>query len=163
VRQLVQGGVAAVAAAVALTIGTLPSAAAAPPGHSPATGSPTGEHAVTYRLETPDGTFAYGWRPLSDVRPASASGCNRDVCISIIGHSNYVSDWGTTAYWGGGYICTHSFWWLNDRRIRTGNGACGRAGVFFSDWHPKRNFPYPSLACNTWQRIPGRPCETIHK
>ena len=35
-------------------------------------------------------------------------------------------------------------------------------GVFFSDWAANRFFPSPSLACNTWQSIPGEPCETIH-
>jgi hypothetical protein len=97
----------------------------------------------------------------SAVHPDSASGCSEDVCITIIGDSNYVSDWYTTAYWDGGYVCSHSFWWLNDRLIRTGNGVCGGAGVFFSDWPAKRYFAYPSLACNTWQIFPGRPCESI--
>ena len=109
----------------------------------------------------------YGWRPLNTaspdvIRPLSASGCNQEVCISISGSSNHVDEWNTTATWGGGFICTHSFWWINNQLIRTGNGACGGAGVFFSDWAANRFFPSPSLACNTWQSIPGEPCETIH-
>lgn len=130
--------------------------------------APPSAQGVTHRISTPEGTLTYGWRPFtstpqSPLRPASASGCSEDVCISIVGTGNYVEDWSTTAYWNGGYICTHSFWFLNDRQIRTGDGNCGAAGVFFSDWQAKRGFPYPSLACNTWQIIPGRPCETIKK
>ena len=85
------------------------------------------------------------------------------MCITINGTSNHVNDWSTTAYWNGGYICTHSHFYLNDRLIRTGSGACGGAGVFFSDWVANKNFPYPSLACNRWDLIPGYPCESIHK
>jgi uncharacterized protein (UPF0333 family) len=127
-----------------------------------------GAHAVIYRVTTPYGTLTYGWRPLGSKPqvtevPLSASGCNQDVCIAITGSSNHVSDWNTTAYWGGGYICTQSHWDINNNNIRTGTGACGRAGVFFSDWQANRYFPSPSLACNWWKVIPGYPCETIRK
>jgi hypothetical protein len=170
-RKLFSGCVAVVTASVAAAFSAPPvtAAPAVPAATARALGSAPGSpRSVTYRVSTPDGTLTYGWRPVTStpqgpLRPASASGCNQDVCLSIVGTGNYVSDWSTTAYWDGGYICTHSFWSLNDRLIRTGNGACGRAGVFFSDWSPRRGFPYPSLACNTWQVIPGRPCETIKK
>lgn len=123
-------------------------------------------HSVTFHVTTPYGTLTYGWRPLartSQMIPDSASGCNQDVCISIIGSSNHVSDWNTTAYWDGGYICTQSHWVINNANVRTGSGACGGAGVFFSDWVANRYFPSPSLACNWWKVIPGYPCETIRK
>jgi hypothetical protein len=124
-------------------------------------------HSVTFRVTTPYGTLTYGWRPFASkseaVIPRSASGCNQDVCISISGSSNHVSDWTTTAYWNGGYICTQSHWVINHANVRTGNGACGGAGVFFSDWAANRYFPSPSLACNWWKVIPGYPCETIRR
>ena len=152
-----------VAAAVGAVVAAAAPATAAPAVDATVDGGQAA-NAVTYTETTPDGTLTYGWRPASadDVQPMSASGCNEDVCISITGTGTYVSDWNTTAYWGGGYICTHSFWFINDSRIRTGNGVCGGAGVFFSDWQANRHWPSPSLACNTWQNMPGKPCETIH-
>lgn len=121
--------------------------------------------AKVFHVTTRYGTLTYGWRPFSGnsgtLIPRSASGCNFDVCISITGSSTYVDDWNTTAYWNGGYICTHSVWLQNGNIIRTGNGTCGGAGVFFSDWAPKKNFQNESKLCNKWEFIPGEPCEYI--
>ena len=164
-RAFASACLATLAAVAALVIFALPATAA--PAAPAAVQVERDAHGVVYRVETPAGTLTYGWRPLGTaspdvIRPLSASGCNQEVCISISGSSNHVGEWNTTATWGGGFICTHSFWWINNQLIRTGNGACGGAGVFFSDWAANRFFPSPSLACNTWQSIPGEPCETIH-
>jgi hypothetical protein len=156
----VVGLVLAAAAAIAI---------AAPPAEAAAQ-SPATEQATQSVEVTPQGTLVTKWRPFSPqekaalnagtIRPYSASGCSEDVCIAIYGDHYYVSEWDTTAYWGGGYLCTHSQWWMNGNVVRTGNGVCGGSGVFFSSWQPKRNFPQ-GWACNTWQSIPGRPCEYI--
>jgi len=124
--------------------------------------------AVAFHVSTPDGTLTYGWRPLasgprSNVAPLSASGCNQDVCISIVGSSNHVDSWSSQAFWNGGETCTRSKFFINSAVIRTGTVVCGGAGVFFTDWEANKFFPSPSLACNTWTTIPGKPCETIHK
>ncbi len=120
--------------------------------------------AVTYRIVTKEGVLTYGWRPFTTgvVIPESASGCNLDVCISVTGSGTHVTDWNTQGYWDGGYICTHSHYWWG-LPIRTGSGACGAAGVFFSDWHQALDFPNNSQLCNTWDIIPGKPCETVHR
>ena len=168
-RKLLGAGISAVAAIAAVATFALPATAAtgrtAPPAVATANQS---AHSVTFHITTPYGTLTYGWRPFTNETqgtaiPQSASGCNQDVCISIIGSSNHVSDWNTTAYWDGGYICTQSHWVINNANVRTGTGACGGAGVFFSDWQANRYFPSPSLACNWWKVIPGYPCETISK
>lgn len=94
--------------------------------------------------------------------PLSASGCDLDTCIDIIGTGYFVHEWTVTGYWYGGLICTTSKWWhpINSW-IRVGTGACGGAGVFFSVWYPDRNFSY-GQSCNTWSNaIPGKPCEWI--
>lgn len=147
-------------------------------GVSVASASPSAPGtAVTYTEVIDGGVLTYGWRPFtateqsllsasgSDVviQPASASGCSQNVCIKITGSSNHVDSWETTAYNFGGYLCTSSKWWLNSSIIRSGNGVCGGAGVFFSVWNANQYFPSPSLACNTWVSIAGKPCETIRK
>jgi hypothetical protein len=120
-----------------------------------------------FRITTPYGTVTYGWRSLAnapaDVTPDSASGCNQDVCIQIVGTSNKVNDWDSQAYWDGSYLCTRSRFYANNHLIRTGTVVCGGAGVFYTFWTPNKYFPSPTLACNRWTSIPGYPCETIRK
>lgn len=150
--------------ALASTGGSAPRAQAA------AVAGTQGRQAVIRQVKTPYGTITYGWRPQDPaadaaVQPASAqsaSGCSQDVCISLIGSGAYVSDWSSTANWGGPEICTYSIFEINDIVIRTGSVVCGGAGVFFTDWPAKKNFPTPSQACNQWSGIPGYPCEDIH-
>ena len=103
------------------------------------------------------------------VSPNSASGCSENVCITVIGSGLYISDWNTRAIYSGNYICTRSRWWFQYRNDpppgwleRTGNGVCGGAGVFFSDWQAQKGFP-TGVACNTWDYIVGRPCESIYR
>jgi hypothetical protein len=112
--------------------------------------------------ETAFGTLTYGFDP-GAVRPASASGCNQDVCISIIGSSNHVDEWDTTGF-NNGPMCTWPDFWINNMNVLSGNVICANgAGVFRAFWRANRFFPSPSLACNTWFAIPGRPCETIRR
>ena len=119
-------------------------------------------------MKTPYGTVTYGWRPLASASvraiPDSASGCNQDVCIQIIGSSNKVVDWDSQGYYfGSTTLCTRSRFYANGHLIRTGTVVCGEAGVFYTFWTPNKYFPSPTLACNRWTAIPGYPCETIRK
>jgi hypothetical protein len=165
VRRLRFALLASVAALITTAL-ALPAAAATSNQPSPASAALAnlGNHAVQYQVVTNDGTLTYGFQPApAKVIPDSASGCNQDVCIQIVGHSNYVNEWNSQAYWDGGYICTFSAFHANGRVFRTGTVVCGRAGVFYTFWSPNRYFPSPTHACNTWYGIPGYPCETIKR
>jgi hypothetical protein len=117
---------------------------------------------VQHQVTTKYGTLTYGWQPLTGEARDSASGCNQDVCIEIVGTSNHVTDWDTQAYWNGGAKCTRARYLANGRQILLGSVICGSgAGVFYWYWTPNRYFPSPTLACNQWTAIPGYPCETI--
>lgn len=160
------------AVATSASASTVSMAARSASAHSTAAVAPTAtNHALQaagpFHMKTPYGTVTYGWRPLAsapaDVTPDSASGCNQDVCIQIVGSSNKVNDWDSQAYWDGSYLCTRSRFYANNNLIRTGTVVCGGAGVFYTYWTPNKYFPSPTLACNRWTSIPGYPCETIRK
>lgn len=149
-----------------LAAASIPAAAAVvPAAASTLLGSagPTGPFTVT----TPQGELTYGWRPFSagEIGPDSANGCNHNVCISIVGTSNHVTDWDTTAYYRGpGTLCTRAAWHANGTVIRTGPTICGTdTGVFWSAWTPNKDFSSPTDACNGWTHLKGYPCKTITK
>jgi hypothetical protein len=122
--------------------------------------SPAGPH--MFVKETPMGTLTYGFQP-KGARPDSASGCNQDVCISIVGSSNHVDEWDSVGFVDNA-ICTWSDFTINSGLVLSTNVICGDgAGAFVAYWHANRYFPSPSLACNTWFAIPGKPCETIRR
>jgi hypothetical protein len=97
------------------------------------------------------------------VQPFSASGCNQEVCISIIGSSNHVDEWDTHAFTEVA-MCSWPDFYINNAIVYPGDIICGDgAGVFSAFWKANRYFPSPSLACNTWFNIAGKPCETIRR
>jgi len=132
-------------------------------------------------VKTAAGTLTYQFTPLDDQAVAaakataarqapnpigqmlSASGCSQEVCISIIGSSNFVSEWDTHAI-AEDATCTWPDFLINNAIVYPGDLICGDgAGVFSAFWKANRYFPSPSLACNTWFNIPGKPCETIRR
>jgi hypothetical protein len=122
---------------------------------------------VQHTVTTKYGTVAYGWRPVTaTVKPNSAHSCDVDVCMQITGHSNFVDDWDTQAYWDGAYICTRAKFLLNSIVVLLGQVYCGGGGgpvIFYYDWVPNKYFPAPSLAGNQWTGIPGFPRVSITK
>jgi hypothetical protein len=147
-----------------LAAASIPAGAAVAPAAastSLSSASPTGPFTVT----TPQGELTYGWRPLSagEIVPDSASGCDHNACISIVGTSNYVTTWNTTAYYyGNGTLCTIAAWHANDIIVHSSRVICGTgAGAFYSDWTPKEYFASPTKACNGWTHVKGYPCEEI--
>jgi hypothetical protein len=109
------------------------------------------------------GTLVYGWRP-AGVRPNSASGCNQEVCLQVIGYSNYISRWSTQGF-NDGPICSWPDWWYALNVVATTPILCvDDPGVFFADWYPNRKFtPNPGSACNSWWGINGFPCIIVRK
>jgi hypothetical protein len=120
-----------------------------------------------FTITTRQGKLTYGWRPGSAGRTLrrSADKCDFNVCLHIVGTGLYVSDWDTSAFYGGsGTLCTRAHWHLNGAIIRTGPLLCGKGpGTFYSAWTPHKNFPNDSLACNGWTNVKGYPCATIHR
>jgi hypothetical protein len=96
-----------------------------------------------------------------DVRPASASGCNQNVCIAITGDGLFVSNWTTTAYGNVGctYAAFHSqMFTVYGRWIcATGSGP----GVYYDTTGPIGYYQDDEEVCNSWLDIRGYPCETI--
>lgn len=119
-----------------------------------------------FTITTPQGKLTYGWRPGRAVTngPLSASPCDFDVCLVITGTGLHVTDWDTSAFYGGtGTLCTRAAWHQNGAIIRTGPTICGKGpGTFYSAWTPNKNFPNDTLACNGWTNVKGYPCATIH-
>ena len=95
--------------------------------------------------------------------PDSASGCNQDVCIDIEGLSLIVTEWSTTAF--GNVGCTFTQF-QGGRHTRTGDTICpdsSEPGVYFDTTGPTGIFEDGLRVCNVWNKIGGRPCETIEK
>lgn len=178
--------ISALCAAAGLAAGSAPAFAATPrPAGSPvsastvstvrqpgfvsvsAPGHTEGWASVTYLRAHPDAIP--GLRVTvapSTVIPDSASGCNYDVCIDITGSSTNVSNWTTTAY--GNVGCTMPwFIWTEPGQgteHEAGPNICptsGGDGVYYDTQGPFGYFPGGSHLCNTWNRIPGEPCENI--
>ena len=97
----------------------------------------------------------------SAVHPDSASGCNFDVCIEVIGSGLQVDNWNTFAY-PTGYQCSFAAYWEDGEIAFTGEEICsdGLLETFASDFDGL--FDDGEQVCNTWVAIPGKPCETIH-
>ena len=100
--------------------------------------------------------------PRGSAQPASASGCNGDVCIDITGTGVIITKWGTTGY--GNVGCT----WANfyyEGGDYAGPDVCPNSadpGVYYDYTGPTGYYRSGSEVCNAWYRIPGFPCETIH-
>jgi len=93
--------------------------------------------------------------------PASASGSNQNVYISLQGSGLHVSRWYTSA-WSPTGRCTRAEYWF--------------AGVVRGVGHLVCNYPYDSAGlengltfktsiqlCNTWTGVKGKPGEQVHK
>jgi hypothetical protein len=153
---------------VALCVAAVGATALAAPAQAAGSGSAARAHAVgPITKVTAQGTLTYGFRPAAagsaGVRPDSASGCNINVCINIIGSSNYVTEWYTTAITEEA-ACTWADFLANGGIALSADVVCGDGpGVFYSYWYPARTFSSPTHACNRWFNMPGLPCETIKK
>jgi hypothetical protein len=125
-----------------------------------------------FTITTRQGKLTYGWRPGSAGRTVpnyaaqrhTTDKCNFNACLNIVGSGLYVTDWDTSAFYGGsGTLCTRAAWHQNGAIIRTGPTICGKGpGTFYSAWTPHKNFPNNTLACNGWTNVKGYPCATIH-
>lgn len=103
-----------------------------------------------------------GVKPAGAVEPASASGCDLNVCISIDGDSTLVTDWTTTAYGNTGcanaYFAYHAGYYVGPQVCPDGGGD----GVYYDSTGPTGYFPDGDQLCNYWQGGPsGEPCEYI--
>ena len=120
-----------------------------------------------FTITTRQGKLTYGWRPGRAGRTMrrSADTCDFNACLHIVGSGLYVTDWDTSAFYGGtGTLCTRAAWHQNGAIIRTGPTICGKGpGTFYSAWTPHKNFPNNTLACNGWTNVKGYPCATIHR
>ena len=126
-----------------------------------AAAAPAPGGAQRYVQETPDGQLTVGFTP-GAVRPASAFGCNQDVCIQILGSGTHVVQWNTFAF-NSGPVCTFPRWERPWGTIKVGRTICAnQAGVFYAYWTPNSTFR-PGQACNQWTFLPGRPCEQIER
>jgi hypothetical protein len=93
--------------------------------------------------------------------PLSANGCNKDVCIDIIGTGRVVSQWETTAYGNAG--CIRADFWRNSELYTIFGPICsnGQEGVYYVNYAADALFNNGDRLCNTWNGIAGRACETI--
>ncbi len=111
--------------------------------------------------------MTYGFTPAGKqgnvVQPDSASGCSGYTCITIIGSSNFVTEWYTQGI-SENAMCTWADFFANAQIVLSANVICGDGpGVFYWYWYPNQTFPSPTVACNRWFNIPGYPCETIRR
>jgi hypothetical protein len=132
-----------------------------------ASGQTEGWASVAYLSAHPDAIpgLRVTVRPAT-VIPNSASGCNYDVCIDITGSGTNVTNWTTTAY--GNVGCTMPwFIWTEPgqgTQHEPGPEICPTSsgdGVYYDTQGPYGYFPDRTHLCNTWNRIPGEPCENI--
>jgi hypothetical protein len=94
--------------------------------------------------------------------PASAVGCNQDVCISIIGNGQHVSYWFTWASTTRKKRATEPVYWVAGKVAFYGAVVTGSHSFYSSLGLTNYNFPKANVqVCNTWTGIPGKPCETI--
>lgn len=93
--------------------------------------------------------------------PLTASGCNQNVCIYVVGSGTQVTKWETTADLPTA-MCTVAKYWANGVLVYEGTIKCGSAGgSVMSYWSRPGHFAAGTELCNTWTGIPGKPCETI--
>lgn len=100
--------------------------------------------------------------PTSGLQPYSASGCNLNVCIDIVGASTTVTSWSTTAYGNTGcanaYFAWHEGYYVGPTVCPNGL----QPGVYYDTTGPTGYFPNGDQLCNYWYNGPaGHPCEYI--
>jgi hypothetical protein len=96
------------------------------------------------------------------IKPMSASGCNVNVCISVSGTREYVSNWTTTAYGNEGCIRAYFMDWAGEHPgpVICPNGT--GPGVYYDTTGPTGLYHNGEQLCNFWERMSGLPCITIH-
>jgi hypothetical protein len=95
------------------------------------------------------------------VSPLTASGCNQNVCIYVVGSGTQVTKWETSAVLPTA-MCTVAKYWADGVLVYEGTVKCGSAGgSVTSYWSRPGYFPAGTQVCNTWTNVSGRPCETI--
>lgn len=112
---------------------------------------------MSYEGSTPSPVVTIG-----KLRPASASGCNQNICIQVTGSGLTVSDWSTSAYFTD---ATESFaaYWANGSVIATSPAFNASPGTwYYDDWGHSGTFANGTILCNTWFDNLGKPCETVH-
>ena len=95
--------------------------------------------------------------------PASASGCNSDVCIYVDGSGtsvNYVDSYAYPTQ----YVCTWASVYVNNSLYADSDNICiegqnGASGEAYFGMN--QSFSKGTVICTTWHNIPGRPCETV--
>jgi hypothetical protein len=96
------------------------------------------------------------------IRPDSASGCNQNVCISVVGSGRTVNEWNTQAFGDAG--CINALFWRNSSLyFLSPKKICsnGQEGVYYYYYDAQALMNNGDKLCNTWTNIAGRPCETI--
>ena len=99
--------------------------------------------------------------PNGAMGPASASGCNFDVCIELTGDGLFVSNWTTEAF--GNVGCTYAFFHSQPFTV-TGPTICPDSsdpGVYYDTTGPAGYYQDGEELCNNWNNISGYPCEEI--
>lgn len=97
------------------------------------------------------------------VTASSASGCNRSVCIEVVGRSTNVSAWRSQAYGNQGCIKGN---FQSTRGTYQTPTICPHSlddGIYFWNKGPTGYFRANTFLCNTWNRIAGRPCIEIRR
>lgn len=97
--------------------------------------------------------------PSNVVSPMDASGCNDEVCISLVGSGLRVKSWITTGDTNG-YECSYAGFWEDGGLIDTGPTLCND-GIVWSE-ALDIDFSGNTHVCNTWVGIGGKPCEYVH-
>lgn len=94
----------------------------------------------------------------SGALPASASGCNQDVCIDVEGSGTRVDTWSTQAF--GNVGCTEAFyyWHEGDWEAPQICPDTSDPGVYWWNSGPIGTYPNGDELCNAWMNIKGFPC-----
>jgi hypothetical protein len=131
-------------------------------------GSPGGwvtTHTATGGVKVSNGQATYGWEPSAGtVHTESAFGCNIDVCIDIQGSGLHVEYFNTQAFGNVGCIRAHHR--ANGVSIFNSALVCPSSsgeGVYYSNYHYSGNFFNGEKLCATWDKISGKPCETVQR
>ncbi len=91
--------------------------------------------------------------------PQSASGCNQNVCIYVTGSGLHVDSWTSSAV--GPVGCTTANFDAGSEHAHY-KVCSDNNGNYFVNPGINRNFANGTKLCNSWDNIPGYPCETVH-
>ncbi|MFH0181054.1 hypothetical protein ACIA6D_46055 [Streptomyces cacaoi] len=106
----------------------------------------------------------------------SHSGCNKDVCIDVVGKSTHVDSWSTSAF--GNVGCLYAWFYTDGKIYKRSKHICPEhagPGVYYSLGLANKSFSDGTKLCNKWfdtvgtppkptgKRLPGNPCAEIIK